>query len=830
MRGRWVIAALLLVAATAEETKLYRVGQTAFRDGIYDLAERQFAEFLQKFPESDQAETAQLLLTQAQLSQNKWREAGQTAQAALKKWPEGRQRDSFQFWLAESLLRGDEYAAAEKQYAELLEKTPHTAHRAAGHYGLAFAQFKQGRSDAATATLERLARLAPKGDVAQESELLRGQIQLGLEKFDKADAVFEALIKNFPGTRASYRAQSWLGESLARRGQFEEALKRYAAVTEAFKASPNKPVTAPVAAEAWYGAGWAYWNQGRFDSAADAFAQTLALAQSPRLKRDALLKLGEAHVRAGKLADGVARLKAFLQAHPADPLAGDVQMAIGDLLFGAGDFAAALPEYAALIAKFPGSPALARANLQAGWCAWNLGSQLPEALRYFQQALALAKDQAEAVEALFKVGDTQFALGRYQDAAESYRQLIGQFPDSKLVERTMFQLGQSYQRLRDADAAGNVFRSLIEKFPDGTLAPEAQFQIGLIEAGQNREESARAAFLEAIRRYPESEWAKRAALAIGESFYREGKCDEAASEFEKLMAAAPGTELAQRAFYHRGWCYFSKGQPEKALSEFGSFLKQYPQSALAPDVQFWVADYFMKQKDYIKAQENFQCVAKNYPASKLADTAQYMAGRSAYLRQDYKAALELYEALLKTFPESSWCCDARFGEGDALSELGRFDDALLVFDSLAKQFPDCYLACDAHGRKADCLFTLGRFEDAVAAYRKALDCARDAEPAFRNQLYYKLGQSFEKAGKLGDAFEWYSKAIYEQAAAPDPTAPPERFWSCKAGLAAGSVKEQQQQWREAIALYQRMAEQCPDLKPLLDERSRRIRVERLILF
>jgi tetratricopeptide (TPR) repeat protein len=221
---------------------------------------------------------------------------------------------------------------------------------------------------------------------------------------------------------------------------------------------------------------------------------------------------------------------------------------------------------------------------------------------------------------------------------------------------------------------------------------------------------------------------------------------------------------------------------------------------------------------------------KNYAGSKLADTAQYMGGRAAYLRQDYKAAIELYEALLKNFPASGWRCDARFGEGDAFSELGQFGDALLVFDSLTKDFPDCYLAADAHGRKGDCQFTLGRFDDAIASYRKALDVAREGDPALRNQLYYKTGQCFEKAAKLDEAFEWYSKAVYEQAVAPDPNVPIERFWMCKAGLAAGGIKEQRQQWRDAIILYQKLADMCPDMKTLLEEKVRKLRVEHLILF
>jgi len=837
MKRLWLIVALCLAfagrfnasAATPDENKMYRVSEAAFKDGLYDLAERQFVDYLKQFPDSERADGVTLDLAQAQLKQGKWQAAVSTLQDALAKWPTEKRPDSFRFWLAEALARGERYAEAEQRYQELVDKYRGSAYHQQALYGLAFARFKQAHFSRAMEALDELDKLGPKADLAQDEELLRGQVHLALKQFQQAETVLDSVATKYPRSRAAFRANIWLGESLSRRNQFDDALKRYETVLSAYKSNPNKPVGSQLAAEAWRGEAWVFWQQQKYDDAAQAFAQALTQAQDPSLKREAMLKLGEAYVRGGKLVEGVTKLKAYLQWTTNDPLADEIQMTVADLLMGNNDFAGALPEYATLISKYPQSAQLAKANFNAGWCAWKL-EKLDESLPYFRQAAALAKDPALAADALFKVGDTEFALGKFSDAINDYQRLISTYPETKLIERAVFQLGQSYQHTRNAEAAVHVFESLVQQYPKSTYAAEAQFDIGSIESGTGKESEARTAFAAVVTTYPQSDWASKARLAIGESFYREGKYDEATAEFEKLIAAAPDSELGQRAFYNRGWCYVQKGQPDKTLADFGQFLKQFPNSALAPDVQFWIADYYLKRKDYIRAQEQFQVVTKNYATSKLADSAQYMAGRAAYLRQDYKAAIEIYEALLKNFPDSAWRCDARFGQGDALSELGQFADALIVFDSLIKEFPNCYVVGEAQGRKGDCQFTLGRFEDAIASYRKALDGAQDADPSFRDQLYYKIGQSNEKSSKLDEAFDWYSKAVYEQSAAPDPNAPPERFWMCKAGLAAGGVKEQRQQWREAILLYQKLSELCPDMKPLLDERARKLRVDHLILF
>jgi TolA-binding protein len=828
MRRYWIILALLFVAATTEENRLYRVAEAAFNDRLYDVAERQFAEFLDRFPKSDRADGAQLLLGEAQLNQGHAQEAMRSFQNGLAQWPDKRP-DSFRFWLAEALVRNGKFPEAAARYQEVAEKFSRSAYRGQALYGLAFARFKQNQFDLASSALDQLKAMGPKGDLAQNAELLRGQVYLAQEKSAEADAIFNGIAKQFPNTLAAYRAFYWLGKSLAHRKQDDDALKAYATVTDAYKARPNKPVDPSLAAETWYAAGWVYWDTGKFDSAADAFSSAFADAQTAPLKREAMLKLSESYMRGGKLAESAAKLKEFLKAHPADPLADEVQMAIADLLFGHDEFAAALPEYTNLITNFSQSALLPKANFNAGWCAWKM-DQVSDALKYFQQAFTLANDPAMASESLFKVADAQFALGQYANAVASYQQLIGTYPEAKLLDRAMFQLGEAYRQLRNAEASTATFESLLKLYPKSPLAPEAEFIIGQLAVGLGQEPAARAAFAEVVSRFPDTEWANKAALAIGESYYREGKYAQASAEFERLMANGLESPLAQEAFYNRGWCQAQTGQSEKTNAEFADFLARYPQSAFAADIQFWMGDYYQKQKNYVKAQEQFQLLAEKYPTSKLADHAQYLAGQAAYARQDYQAAIDLFEglALPKKFPDSTLRCDARFAEGDALTELGRFDDALLVFDSLVKTFSSCYLVCEAQGRRGDCQFTLNRFDDALASYRKALDCAQD--PTARDHALYNVGQCYQKQDKSEDALQYYTKALYEAAVTPNTNEPPERFWAGKAGVAAADIKEKQEQWRDAITLYQKLMGICPELKPLAEDRIRKIRVEHFTWF
>jgi tetratricopeptide (TPR) repeat protein len=165
-----------------------------------------------------------------------------------------------------------------------------------------------------------------------------------------------------------------------------------------------------------------------------------------------------------------------------------------------------------------------------------------------------------------------------------------------------------------------------------------------------------------------------------------------------------------------------------------------------------------------------------------------------------------------------------------LTELSEFGKALNIFETLVKDYPDCPLRSEAYGRKGDCHFTMNQFDLAVASYRSALDLAATSPAALRNQIRFKIGQCFERGNKLDDAFEYYGRVLQEAAVAPSTEEPPERFWTGKAGLAAGNVKEQQGHWRDAITVYEKLIPLAPDLRPVLEDRIRKIRTQHGILF
>lgn len=829
IRRLWPLVLLLLVAATPEETTLYRVARASFGDRLYDLAERQCAEFLKKFPGSEHAEAVTLLLAQTQFQRGRTVDCLATLHQGLDKWPTGAQRDEFLFWQGEAQMKAGQYAEAAISYGRVVDQFSGSGQRFKARYGLAFAQFKQQQFDAALATVKQLDDAGLTGDLDAAARLLTGKILLAQNRLADARQQFLATIEAVSGNPAVFEAHFWLAETLARQNEFEPAITRYRIVTDAAQGDNVKLTDTQLAARSWFGLGWVHWQLGQFTQASDAYEQAVALATDPVLKRDAALKRAESSARAGRTEPAIAQFSEFLGSFPGDPAADLARKAIADLLAQSKQWDRALEAYNGLIAAHPTSPLMADAHVQAGLCALELGQPLT-AKKMFQGAFARATQPEFAQKALFYLGDTHYLLKEYADAITQYQRLVGEHPGTPYLDRALFQLGHAFWQLRNSDGAIAAFDSLIEQLPVSPLAASAQYQIGVINARTGHEDGARAAFAKVEANWPGTDLGFRAACAIGDSLQRDKQHQQALDKYDAIVALNPPAAHLEQAVYSRGWCYAAMNQPAKALESFSAFIGQHPASALVPDAKFWIAQHYLATRELLKAQEQFQLIAQAHTNSPLAPDALYMAGRTANARQDYKGAIDLFESLIKSHPASAWSCQARFGQGDALTELNEFGQALNIFDTLIKDYPNCPLMAEAHGRKGDCLFTLNRYDEAVASFRIALDLAANAPAALRNQLRFKIGQCFERGGKPDDAFEFYGRIVQEASVAPPSDEPPDRFWTGKAGLAAASIKEQLNQWREAMTIYEKMIPLCPDLKPLLEDRIRKIRTQRGFIF
>src|SRR3989442_1812412 len=127
--ARWLLVLTVLLAAAprsapaiSAENGLFFPGLQKLKDGFYEQAERDFAQFIQQFPESARLPEAVLYQAQARFKLTNY--AGAIELLSTRQNQAGKLADEFLFWIAESYSRKGEQLKAAETFGRLIKEFP----------------------------------------------------------------------------------------------------------------------------------------------------------------------------------------------------------------------------------------------------------------------------------------------------------------------------------------------------------------------------------------------------------------------------------------------------------------------------------------------------------------------------------------------------------------------------------------------------------------------------------------------------------------------------------------------------------------------------------
>jgi TolA-binding protein len=802
-------AGLARAAETRSSAELWRTGSNAFRDGIYDVAERQLRELLAAHPRFSNTEEATLLLGETLLLSEQNEAALQWMTAAVAKFPAGRFADAFVFWHAEALARANRWKEADARYRELMEKFPTSRYVAQAQYGLGYALFAQGNLAEADTTFGTIPLKQATRELQGDAALMRGRIALTAKDYGSAESHFVSVTERFANTPVGAQAFYWLGQLRRTQGNLDAA---GAAFDKALAGSRAAPALAALAAQAWLALGEVRLAQRRWMDAATAFRGAFARGTSEALKRSAVAQLNSLAPQIARSEDAIGLLKLFVEEHPQDALTTPVLLRLAQMLAAVKRHEEALAFFQRLAAQFPQSEEAPMALNGVAWSQLALGRPA-ESANAFEQVARMAKNPALVSQACFKLGDLAFAANDFAKAADNYEKALHAEPRGPLAGEALWQLALAASRAGQADRSAAALEKFLSTYPHDAHADEAWLQLGQAYVAQNRFERAWLTFEKLwVGREP-SKLAMQARLAAAAARESAGRWLEAASSYDEILALKPAEDVAALALFERAHCLARAGDEVGARQGFERVLKEFPKTSQAVEAVFWLAQQQFNRKEWTEAQKLFATVPQRWPNHRLADSALLWCARAALNRQAYKEARDILEELLQNpaYRSSPWRADARLLEADSLAEEGKFAEALLVFESVTRDFPDTLQADEAMGRQGDCHSSLAteipanpkleRYQQAIVAYQQVLNSLR-ASQALKSQARYKIGKCQEKLGEITKALESYLAILYEADAQGKILAEP--FWFQRAGFDAGELLESQGRWAEAAKVYGRL--------------------------
>ena len=851
-----------LRAASSAETRAFNTAADLHNSRQFPYSEKNFAEFVIKYPESTRRGEAVLYQIEACYKQDNFPGAIELADSQLAR--AGSLADQYLFWAAQSFLKMGNLPKAIDYFGRILKEFALSNRRMEAAYGQALALSQQGDRlrviqllQATNSPFVTLATQSPQSEAAIDGNLLLIDALFAEKRYLEAEQTAIALGRQQLGAGPAFRQQDWLCRIRLATGRLEEAL---VTSTNALAAAAATGVRRNVG-EANFLQAVIFQRLNRIPDAIAAYERNLSgtTGISTNLQRDSLFGIVGLYTREGKTGDAMASLQSFSDQNPKHPSSDLIYLTLAELAFreylagasasstngnGAGSapviyLTQATTNFDRIISEYPQSTNIGRAYLMKGWCLW-MGQRFEEAGQAFEAAVTALPPSEDQAIARFKVADARFKVNDFSGAITKYLSLLIDYRQNEkirnsLFDQALYQLVRANLALGDIQGAELAVSNIFNAYPNSGYSEGSVMLVGQDLIRQLNPASARDLFESFLKIAPGSPIGPKARLAIGRTYVLEGNWAKALSAYDQWLSTYPDSPLFAEAEFLKAQTCFRAGMETNALQLMTNFVARYPSNALSLYALSRIGDHYFNGDDYSEAERNYQKVYESSMApTNLAYQARFYAGRSAFSRREMKDARKHFTDLLNLLKKdsnstASLQAETWFALGDTIFEQFRsstnrsaeeFGEAITAFSTITKDFPTNSIAPKAFGRVGDCYLqwasdsndaeALNRLNVAASAFSNALESAQ-ADVSTRTQALIGLGRVAERKGDTKLALEYYLKPVFEPAAFGfDP------FWVKEAGISAARLCERTGRWDEAVRLYTKLIDLLPALRGRLE--------------
>lgn len=855
-------------AAAFGETRAYSGAAQAFQDKAWWLAEANFAQFVEKYPKSEQR--AQAVLYQAVARFHQTNSAGviELLEANLER--AAVVADEYQFWIAEAHFQKGDFAAAAAAYRELWRRYLASARRMEALVNEAVSLSRLGqwtqvvtRLGTPESEFARAAQASPTNIFVARGRLLLGDAQLALKNYPGVEAAIAPLVGRTLGSDLDWRVARLQFDAQLATGRLPEALttsSNLLTLAGAVAENRSELMSESVALQAGV-----LERLGRRGEAKETFKRNLSPGIRPERQRQALLRITELALAEGHAMEAATNLAGFLQLSSNSPAADVALFSLGEIHLkhhvttlatnaaagaapGSKNLELALGLFDRLVTTFTNSSYLGKAELNRGWCFW-MRNQMSESAKAFERATQLLPEAEDVVIARFKLGDAWFVQKDFARALERYRQTAEALPRWPRVREALgaelhYQILRASLEVTNVPAAEEAMAQILKAKPGSDLADRSLLLLVQGMAASGKPELARGEVEKFVALAPDSLLRPEVEVVLGRTREQQADWPAAITGYDEWLKRFPTNALRPRVEYQRALSNFKAGRETNALAQFTNLVAQFPTNDLAPRAQWWVADYYFGQGDFYNAEINYKPIYQIWPTNELAFEARMMAGRAAMARPPYHDAITHFTNLTSSLNcPPGLKAQAMFAYGDALmaqaptdtNRLANYETAIQVFGTILQTYPTNPIAVLAWGEMAKCYKQLGSgsASNAVFCFSQVVTSA-GANVAARSEAQVGLaGVILEMAPRepreaqtpfIRQALSNLLEVVHGTNRREGET--PDQFWVKKAGLEAGALFERLGEWEQAEKLYGRLQDLLPVLRATMQKKIDQAREQR----
>ena len=440
-------------------------------------------------------------------------------------------------------------------------------------------------------------------------------------------------------------------------------------------------------------------------------------------------------------------------------------------------------------------------------------AQLEVEDQYFDEATAILGDARllhpepsllDRINLLF--AQAQYLAKRFEAATTAFEQIA--HSTSPWAKVALFNASAGWLQLGDPARFLTDYNELEKQGGDEESRASLRLEEGLMQAAKGDKKAAES-LQRFIRDFPKNPRVSEAWVSLAELAFHFSppRLDEARRNLSRAADAKPTAAAAERADYLMIWIEDSAGGNEAKVIELAKrFVEQYGASPFTSEVRMKLAEIYYRHQDFANAQTQFEILAQHDPDNPLGEKALFFAAESAMSSMGERSldqAIVLFDQVVRLNGELRWA--ARNEQAVIERKLGKPQDALVLYDEVLKSEAGPPEKREALCGKGDIFFELGgsdpiNYQRAIEIYGQ-LASDQNGPIHWRNQALFKKALCLEKKGDRTSALATFYKVL-EDEARPDRRR--EIFWYYKAGFNAARLLEDGSKWESAAAIYEKL--------------------------
>lgn len=373
--------------------------------------------------------------------------------------------------------------------------------------------------------------------------------------------------------------------------------------------------------------GVATLRMGKADEAVPPLAE--AEAKLPLLGDYAALFQAEALLKLKRYPEAAVKDASITKAYPASLLLRRSEKLYADIVYEAGDYAAALKAYQVFVERYPSGADSVEALFQAARCREETGDRNGSALIYrniwlnnpasaqskkSQERLKLLenagiKTAAYTSEELLRRASTLATNNEYASSLQVLQSIPTEGQTAAVIARIELRTGMYQYRLRNWKQAE---KSLVKAAgsPIPGIRSEARFWLAKALERQEQNDRAFALYMELAGEGRKQEFSDDALMEAAGLRRSQGRYNDAARLYEQVIKGFPDSKLIPRANWEIGWCRYLAGEYAAAAESFRWLLKD---ETIREKALYWLARA-LEHTSGTEAEAWYRVLLDEYPA------------------------------------------------------------------------------------------------------------------------------------------------------------------------------------------------------------------------